>query len=238
MKNIIFLFPLFLLLLSGCYTQLLTSGDIYGSGTVPIVTRDSNKVIERNYSSTTTPSVSGLTDCNCTPYEINYGLCWCVCDRCGSYHRLGYEYCPRGFYSSYGGWDYYMDYPWWNDNYGNRRRNKYQHHEDDYNTSDYPSYGDGGGAVTGDDSIPFVGDRRNHRGIVTTTTIQLPSTGKSAESAAPLQPAPTPTPPPPAAAQQSNGTPANNQVEQAPAQAVPDSEPSTVVKPRERRRLR
>ncbi len=234
MKNILILFPLFLLFLSGCYTQLLTSGDIYGSSAVPIVTTDSNKAASQNYSSTTsTSSTPGLTDCNCTPYEINYGLCWCVCDRCGSYHRLGYEYCPRGFYSSYGGWDYYMDYPWWNDNYGNHRRNNYQHHQDDYNTSDYPSYGDGGGAVTSDDSVPFVGDRRNHRVIVNTTTIQLPSSGKSTESAPPFQPAPTPLTP---TVEQSNGTPANN-LNQPPAQSKPDTARSPKVKVRERRRL-
>ena len=103
-----------LFLLNGCYTQLLT----YSARAGAPAPRDSSV---SDSSAGGYESAPYTYSCNCTPYEIQAGLCWCVCDRCSSFHRFGYQFCPRGFYSSYWGWDYYTDYPWWYDRYYNYR---------------------------------------------------------------------------------------------------------------------
>jgi hypothetical protein len=95
------------LIFCGCYTQLLRRSSTRGSG---VVQDTSSGYSQRS------------TGCNCSPWEIQNNLCWCVCDRCGYYHRLGYRYCAHSWYRSYWGWDYYSEYPWWYSRYDRYRR--------------------------------------------------------------------------------------------------------------------
>lgn len=216
---------LYLILLSlGCYTQLLTSSDLSGQTSV-------TSSSESPQFNTTTDNT--LTACNCTPFEINNGFCWCLCDRCGSYHRLGYQYCPRGVYHSYWGWDYYTGYPWWI----NRRLNHPREHGNIDAPQDLPG-GSGSGGVPQEDSLPFVGNRNRHHGITSTTTIPLSTSSHST-------PVSVPNTPPPATASSntstsSQPTPTDPKATATPtAQQPQDSTTKAIPHPtRERRRFR
>jgi len=140
-----------LALLSGCYTQLMTYSDARQAFQPNIQqpadsTADSINTEATENQDTNTPGVTNQQQgCNCSEFERMHDLCWCICDRCGTYHRFGYQYCPSRFYNSYWGWDYYYEHPWWyNSYYRSSRgyydnRNRYYSHDDYYHNYGSPS---------------------------------------------------------------------------------------------------
>jgi hypothetical protein len=244
MKKIILILPL-ALSLTGCYTVLLTRS--YVDQHLPARTAPAERAPVLVADSTLAASDSGRgslaaapaaapasadtvyinqsrSGCDCTPFEIESGYCWCVCDRCGHYHRLGYQYCPStwGIYSSWGGnywdnWGYYNDYPYWADPYyGN---NMY--------IRGYYSSGDRGGRHGGHEgynspapvkgkSGPMVGDRKTYRQYYSppaTNANPAPSPGPSPKpaNANPGPSSPTASPAPSQPAAQPASPPPNNQ---------------------------
>jgi hypothetical protein len=117
-------FIVFALSMYGCYTQLLTSAPVNNVSRVAVIDSLGDTVyIDGNQQAATVNLQTAVVPCNCTPWEIETNSCWCTCDRCGLYHRLGYENCPTGLYRSYWGWDYYDRSPWWTrDSYRYNRR--------------------------------------------------------------------------------------------------------------------
>jgi hypothetical protein len=113
------------LFMYGCYTQLLTSVSVPVQNVSKVAVIDSlgdTVYVEAPQAATATLQTT-VVPCNCTPWEIETNSCWCTCDRCGLYHRLGYENCPTGLYRSYWGWDYYDRSSWWTrDSYRYNRR--------------------------------------------------------------------------------------------------------------------
>jgi len=187
-------------LLGGCYTQLMTYS--YRAG--PVV-RDSVSGDSGAGAAESARYYEGgrySYGCNCTPYEIQANLCWCVCDRCGRYHRFGYNYCSSGFYSSYWGWDYYNDYPWWYDRYYNDRYSGY-YYDNDYRHHPSSSGGSAPSAtVPKADNAPYVGDRKSHRSYITAPHVPAadsPAPKPSVEGPGSAPPPPVqvaPAPPP------------------------------------------
>jgi len=166
---------LFLAILSGCYTQLLTSAHYASTSSAS----DSSGINQAENYSNSTP----LNNCNCTPFEIQHDLCWCECDRCGLYHRLGYQYCPRGIYSSFGYWDYYNDYPWWQQTYWRNRypdRQYYNNGSPYYSPSRHYSGGSGskGGGSTSTvptvDNLPKLNNQTDVRNLLNPKKESLP----------------------------------------------------------------
>ncbi len=116
-----------LLSITGCYTQLLTVDYIRSQEIASQYQGDSTLGTTEN--STVITNIE--KPCDCTPWEIQTQTCWCYCDRCGLYHRLGYEFCPTGIYKSYWGWDRFDRYPWWH-RYSPKRRPSYNNNHNYY----------------------------------------------------------------------------------------------------------
>lgn len=217
MKNILLCLAA-VLLVGGCYTQLMTYSYYAGPAVRDSIPGDSGAGAAQSAVGYDGGRYS--SGCNCTPYEIQASLCWCVCDRCGRYHRFGYNYCPNSFYSSYWGWDYYNDYPWWHDQYYDYRNSGY------YNDYGYPYHhpsSSGGGTPSATlpkaDNAPYVGDRKSHRSYITappTPAADNPAPKPSVEG-------PGSAPPPP--------------VQAVPA-APPDTSGKRMERPSNRNRLR
>lgn len=188
------------LALAGCYTQIMT----YTAYPV-IPVRDSAMAADSQETGAPERRTSYYQDygCNCTPYEITTGLCWCTCDRCGRYHRFGYQYCPTGPYNSYWGWDYYQDYPYW---YNPYRDSRYGRHEDYHQRGYYAPSGQSAPERAPErQNLPDVGNRRSHQTYI-----------------APLAPSSSSNPKP----SQSGGgsvAPPSSQVPEAPPAAPPDT---------------
>lgn len=174
-----------LMLLASCYTQLLTSADL----AAPPQSEDTAST-QAPPSAPATPSSASI-DCNCSAWEIQNDLCWCTCDRCGYYHRVGYRNCPGGIYRSYWGWDYYNDYPWWSDRY----RGRYNIHGGYYDRyHDHRSYG-GTAPSAGSRTVPTELRRQKDRGVINDppdagSTLSRPQS-ESESSYTPSVPAPS-----------------------------------------------
>jgi hypothetical protein len=220
----ILLLVLGLSLLPGCYTQLLTRSDLTGVNVAPPQVPDSGganeSAVTRTPNAVSAPVQQGLNDCNCTPFAINNGLCWCLCDRCGTYPRLGYEYCPRGIYNSYWGWDYYQEYPWWHNDYY-RGRGRGQYGDEGY----HPNYG-GGGASSGNtvNTIYLDKQRKKNRGEIESGSGNAPLRKEGVNAEPPASP-----PPAPVYQQPSGGSSSTITVNPAPSDGQDNDKANTVV---------
>ncbi|MFH0922357.1 MAG: hypothetical protein V1913_18585 [Fibrobacterota bacterium] len=207
--SLLSLLSLLTLFLTGCYTVLLTQANMPPRIQQPV--RAANDSAQANDSTAAydsvvpgsaqpaAPAVASenraiRSDCNCTVFEISNGLCWCTCDRCGVYHRVGYEYCPRGWsYSSYR-WDYYNDYPWWYNRYNNDYRNGSY-----YDGYRHNNYGGGGSIVPSgngrhNDSLGFIGNRNSYRDALPPPVYQTPSSSGKGFSITVSPPSSSPPP--------------------------------------------
>ncbi|MBL8026623.1 MAG: hypothetical protein JNL74_09440 [Fibrobacteres bacterium] len=138
MRTIISLVVVFIIFsLNGCYTQLMSSAMLekersavtQQSVNADTLIQDQQAIGQQSNSHYSNDRQnpyysSSVVPCNCTAWEIQNDACWCTCERCGTYHKVGYDYCPTGLYSSYWGWDYYERVPWWRRNNNNRYRDR------------------------------------------------------------------------------------------------------------------
>jgi len=230
-----FLLTLGLCLFAGCYTQLLTRSDLSGGYVAPpssaadssVQTGGSVPAASAQGSVSPVPQ-QGLNDCNCTPFAINNGLCWCLCDRCGTYHRLGYEYCPRGIYNSYWGWDYYQEYPWWYSTYN-------RHHRPGDNGYGGGYYGNSSGAGTSYDNsgktIYLKQSRKKNRGEFEGGGALVPVRKETQSSDTLRKPATPEAAATPAAVPvyQGSGSSSSTTVNPAPSGSGEEDKPATVV---------
>jgi hypothetical protein len=116
----------------GCYTELMRESHMVENGRQYHANDTSSDSAYSGNTGVQSNTRAAVVPCNCTPWEIQTNSCWCTCDRCGLYHKVGYEYCPTGIYSSYWGWDYYERYPWWvRKSYEYRRRPVRRYYERD-----------------------------------------------------------------------------------------------------------